>query len=60
MEFDMKDLGVVNQILRIKVIKERKDKKNWLSQKHYMEKILQCFNKQNDKPDISQAVRVIS
>lgn len=60
MEFDMKDLGVVNQILRIKVIKERKDKKIWLSQKHYMEKILQCFNKQNDKPDISQAVRVIS
>ena len=43
-EFEMKDLGAVNQILGMKVLRERKDKKVWLSQKRYMEKVLRCFN----------------
>ena len=32
-EFDMKNLGVVNHILGMKVLKERKSRKIWLSQK---------------------------
>ena len=30
-EFEMKDLGAMNQILEIKVLRERKDRKVWLS-----------------------------
>ena len=48
-EFEMKDLGVVNQILGMKVLQERKNKKVWLSQKGYVEKVLRCFNMQNAK-----------
>ena len=45
----MKDLGAMNQILEMKVLRERKDRKVWLSQKRYVEKVLQYFNMQNAK-----------
>ncbi|KAK9127709.1 hypothetical protein Syun_016506 [Stephania yunnanensis] len=49
-EFDMKDLRAVNQILGMTVIRERTERKVWLSQRHYVEKILQRFNMKNAKP----------
>ena len=48
-EFEMKDLETMNQILGMKVLRERKDRKVWLSQKRYVGKILWCFNMQNTK-----------
>ena len=42
--FAMKDLGLTKQILGIKVIRDRKCKKLWLSQEKYIEKVLQRFN----------------
>ena len=38
--FDMKDLGVGNQILGRKIHRDKKNGKLWLSQKKYVEKIL--------------------
>ncbi|GKV30830.1 hypothetical protein SLEP1_g39605 [Rubroshorea leprosula] len=49
-EFDMKDSGAVNQILGMKVFRDRKDMKIWLNQKNYIERVLQRFNMQNAKP----------
>ena len=49
-EFEMKDLRAVNQILGMKVLQERKDRKIWLLQKGYVEKVLRRFNMQNAKP----------
>lgn len=46
----MKDLGAVNQILMMKVLWGRKNRKIWLSQKDYVEKVLQRFNIQSAKP----------
>ena len=41
--FDMKDLGATNQILGMQIHIDRKNGKMWLSQKKYVEKILQRF-----------------
>ena len=41
--FDMKDLGAANQILGMQIHRDRKNGKLWLSQKKYVEKILQRF-----------------
>ncbi|GKV22443.1 hypothetical protein SLEP1_g32316 [Rubroshorea leprosula] len=49
-EFDMKDLGAMNQILGMKVFRDREDRKIWLNQKNYIERVLQRFNMQNAKP----------
>ncbi|GKV24632.1 hypothetical protein SLEP1_g34217 [Rubroshorea leprosula] len=49
-EFDMKDLGAVNQILGMKVFRDREDRKIWLNQKNYIERVLRRFNMQNAKP----------
>ncbi|GKV05988.1 hypothetical protein SLEP1_g17933 [Rubroshorea leprosula] len=49
-EFDMKELGTVNQILGMKVFRDRKDTKIWLNQKNYIERVLRRFNIQNAKP----------
>lgn len=42
--FEMKDLCPVKQILSMKVILDRKNKKLWLSQEKYIEKVLKIFN----------------
>ncbi|KAI4352915.1 hypothetical protein L6164_007122 [Bauhinia variegata] len=48
--FTMKDLGAVKQILGIKIIRDRKNGKLWLSQQKYIEKVLERFNMGNAKP----------
>ena len=42
--FSMKDLGFAKQILGMKISRDRKNGKLWLSQKAYIEKILERFN----------------
>ena len=42
--FSMKDLGPASQILGMKIIRERKSQKLWLSQERYIEKVLERFN----------------
>jgi hypothetical protein len=39
-EFAIKDLGAARQNLRMRIIKDRKDQKLWLSQEKYIEKVL--------------------
>jgi len=41
--FVMKDLGVAKQILGIRIIRESKERKLWLSQEHYIKRVLQRF-----------------
>ena len=47
--FAMKDLGPAKQILGIRIIRDRKAKKLYLSQEKYIEKILQKFNMDKSK-----------
>ena len=42
--FTMKDLGLAKQILGIRIIRDRASKKLHMSQKHYIEKVLERFN----------------
>ena len=42
--FSMKDLGSVKQILGMKISRDRKNRKPWLSQESYIEKVLKRFN----------------
>ena len=42
--FSMKDLGSTKQILGMKISRDRKNKKLWLSQESYIEKVLERFN----------------
>ena len=49
-EFEMKDLGAAKKILGIKIIRDRKSGKLYLSQKGYIEKVLHRFNMHNAKP----------
>ncbi|GKV38830.1 hypothetical protein SLEP1_g46695 [Rubroshorea leprosula] len=73
--FSMKDLGPAKQILRMKIFRDRKSKKLWLSQEKYIEKVLDRFNmskakpvgtplaghfKLSTEPDIAHAVGVVS
>ena len=46
----MKDLGAAKKILGMKIIRDRKSGKLYLSQKGYIEKVLHCFNMHNAKP----------
>ena len=48
--FDMKDLGLVRQILGMEITCDRKAKKLWLSQEKYVERILERFNMKHAKP----------
>ncbi|GKV38176.1 hypothetical protein SLEP1_g46114 [Rubroshorea leprosula] len=48
--FSMKDLGPANQILGMKIFRDRKNKKLWLSQEKYIEKVLDRFNMSKAKP----------
>ncbi|KAL9267166.1 Retrovirus-related Pol polyprotein from transposon TNT 1-94-like protein [Drosera capensis] len=47
--FAMKDMGPAKQILGIRIMRDRKEKKLWLSQKHYIERVLQRFRMDNAK-----------
>ena len=51
-EFDMKDLGEANFILRIKLWRDRKNKMLGLSQAGYIDKILEWFSMQNSKKEL--------
>jgi hypothetical protein len=42
--FNMKDLGLAKQILGMKISRDRKKEKLWLSQESYIEKVLDRFN----------------
>ncbi|KAG8491868.1 hypothetical protein CXB51_015214 [Gossypium anomalum] len=49
-EFEMKDLGPAKKILGMKILRDRKASKLYLSQKGYIEKVLCRFNMQSAKP----------
>ena len=51
--FAMKDLGPAKQILGMQIIRDRKNKKLWLSQEKYINKVLERFNMINAKPVVS-------
>lgn len=38
--FAMKDMGAAKQILGIRIMRDRNKKKFWLSQEHYVERVL--------------------
>ena len=42
--FAMQDLGSAKQILGMKISRDRKNRKLWLSQESYIEKVLERFN----------------
>src|ERR1044072_3181634 len=46
----MKDLGPANKILGMQIHRDRKDRRIWLSQKNYLQKVLRRFNMQDCKP----------
>ena len=46
----MKDLGVAKQILGMRITRDMKNHKLKLSQGEYIEKVLQRFRMQNEKP----------
>ena len=48
--FVMKDLGPAKQTLGMRISRDRKNKKLWLSQDRYIEKMLQKFNRDKAKP----------
>ena len=48
--FDMKDLGLAQQILGMKIVRDRKSKKIWLSQEKYVEWVIEKFNIRDAKP----------
>jgi ATP-binding cassette subfamily B (MDR/TAP) protein 1 len=47
--FAMKDMGAAKKILGISITRDRKEKKLWLSQEHYIQKVLERFNMENAK-----------
>ena len=47
--FAMKDLGLANQILGMKIVRDRSKRLLWLSQEKYIEKVLKRFNMDNAK-----------
>ena len=48
--FAMKDLGQAKQILGMKISRDRKNEKLWLSQENYIERVLERFNMSKAKP----------
>ena len=46
----MKDLGPAKKVLGIKILRDKKASKLYLSQKGYIEKVLCRFNMQSAKP----------
>jgi ATP-binding cassette subfamily B (MDR/TAP) protein 1 len=51
----MKDLGLTKQILGMKITRDRKKEKLWLSQERYVQKVLERFSMTNFKPVCSLA-----
>ena len=49
-QFAMKDLGQAQQILGMRIIRDIKNKRLWLSQERYIEKVLNRFNMKDAKP----------
>jgi hypothetical protein len=49
-EFEMKDLGAAKKILGMEIHRDRKAGKLYLSQKKYIEKVLERFGMHNSKP----------
>jgi hypothetical protein len=49
-EFDMKDLGEVHYLLGIQVIRDRAQRKIWLSQERYIRDMLKRFGMNNARP----------
>lgn len=47
--FAMKDTGAAKQILGVRIIQDRKEKKFWLSQEHNIRRVLQRFHMENAK-----------
>ncbi|CAM8963657.1 unnamed protein product [Rhodiola kirilowii] len=50
--FDMKDLGVTQRILRVRITRDRNKKIMYLSQTDYLEKVLDKFQLKNAKPSL--------
>ncbi|QHO13807.1 Retrovirus-related Pol polyprotein [Arachis hypogaea] len=48
--FAMKDLGPTKKILGMRITRDRKNGKLWLSQQKYIEKVLERFSMSNSKP----------
>lgn len=48
-EFDMKELGATKKILGMEIYMDRKVKKLWVSQKKYIEKVLQRLSMEKVK-----------
>ena len=48
--FDMKDLGPTQQSLGIKIVRDKRAKKIWLSHEKYIEWVLKTFNMRDAKP----------
>ncbi|KAE8708925.1 Serine/threonine-protein kinase HT1 [Hibiscus syriacus] len=49
-EFDMKDLGAAKKILGMEICRDRDSRRLWLSQRGYVEKILERFAMSSAKP----------
>ncbi|KAK3020796.1 LOW QUALITY PROTEIN: hypothetical protein RJ639_047752 [Escallonia herrerae] len=49
-EFDMNDLGSAKKILGMEIHRDKKAGKFWVTQKNYVEKVLERFSMLNDKP----------
>lgn len=49
-EFDIKDLGAAQKILRMQIRRDREEGKIWLSQAKYIHNILERFNMDGAKP----------
>ena len=48
--FAMKDLGAAKKFFGMRILRDRKNKKLWLSQEKYIEKVLERFNMGSSKP----------
>ena len=48
--FEMKDLGPAKPILGMEITRDRKNRRLWLSQERYVERILERFNMKEAKP----------
>jgi hypothetical protein len=46
----MKDLGATKKILGMRITRDKKNRKLTLSQGEYIEKVLERFRMQNEKP----------
>ena len=49
-KFVMKDLGRVQQILGMRIMRDRENRRLWLSQEKYIKQVLERFNMKDAKP----------